>query len=90
LAASSSEIDLNWSGSTDNVGVTGYFLERCAGTGCTPSAFATPSATPFFDTGRTPSTSYSYRIRAGDAAGNLSPYSNVVTYTTPAASPDCN
>lgn len=90
LAASSSEIDLNWSGSTDNVGVTGYFLDRCAGTGCTPSAFATPSGTPFFDTGTTPSTSYSYRIRASDAAGNLSSYSNVVTFTTPASSPDCN
>ena len=32
-----------------------------------------------------PSTSYSYRVRATDAAGNLSPYSNIASATTPAA-----
>ena len=31
----------------------------------------------------TASTSYSYRVRATDAAGNLSPYSNTATATTP-------
>ena len=29
------------------------------------------------------STSYSYRVRATDAAGNLSPYSNTASATTP-------
>ena len=31
-----------------------------------------------------PATTYRYRVRAADAAGNLSPYSNVATATTPA------
>ena len=31
------------------------------------------------------STSYSYRVRATDAAGDLSPYSNTASATTPAA-----
>ena len=91
LAASSTEIDLTWSGSTDNVGVTGYFIERCSGASC--SGFiqiATPSAAPFYDPVLSPATAYSYRVRASDAAGNLSPYSNVVSMSTPASSPDCN
>src|SRR5260370_23494635 len=29
------------------------------------------------------STSYSYRVRATDAAGNLGPYSNILSVTTP-------
>src|SRR6202046_1183102 len=33
--ASASEVDLSWGASTDNVGVTGYQVERCSGTGCT-------------------------------------------------------
>src|SRR6516162_5197923 len=32
---SASEVDLSWGASTDNVGVTGYQVERCSGTGCT-------------------------------------------------------
>ena len=30
----SSQIDLSWTASTDNVGVTGYRVERCQGSGC--------------------------------------------------------
>ena len=33
-AVSSGEIDLSWSASTDNVGVSGYRVERCQGVGC--------------------------------------------------------
>jgi chitodextrinase len=85
-AASASQINLSWTASTDNVGVTGYLLERCSGAGCTNFAqIATPTATTFNDTGLTASTSYSYRVRATDAAGNLSAYSNTSSATTPAA-----
>ena len=43
-AASSSQINLSWTASTDNVGVTGYRVERCQGAGCTTFAqIATPS-----------------------------------------------
>ncbi len=82
-AASSSQISLSWTASTDNVGVTGYLVERCQGAGCNNFAqIATPTATTYNDTALTVSTSYSYRVRATDAAGNLSSYSNVASSTT--------
>lgn len=86
-ASSSSQIGLTWTASTDNVGVTGYRIERCSGASC--SSFAqigtTTGATSYSDTGLTAATSYSYRVRATDAAGNLSGYSNVATASTPAS-----
>ena len=82
-AASASQINLSWTASTDNVGVTGYLVERCSGAGCTNFAqIGTPTSTSFSDTGLTAGTSYSYRVRATDAAGNLSAYSNIATATT--------
>jgi RHS repeat-associated protein len=82
-AASASQINLSWAASSDNVGVTGYRVERCAGAGCSGFAqIATPTGTSFSDTGLTPATSYSYRVRAADAAGNLSAYSNVASAST--------
>jgi hypothetical protein len=82
-AAGNSQIDLSWTGSTDNVGVTGYLVERCDGAGC--SAFtqvASVSGTSYSDTGLAAGTSYSYQVRATDAAGNPSQYSNVASATT--------
>jgi chitodextrinase len=84
-AVSTSQINLSWTASTDNVGVTGYKVERCQGAGCSNfGQIATPTTTTFNDTGLTASTSYSYRVRATDAAGNLSTYSNSGTVSTPA------
>jgi hypothetical protein len=81
--STSSEIDLTWSPSTDNVGVTGYMVERCKGFGCSNFVqIASTIGTLFNDTGLTTSTTYSYRVRATDAAGNLSGYSNTVTANT--------
>ena len=66
--------------------MTGYQVERCQGAACTNFAqIATPTATTFNDTGLAASTTYRYRVRATDAAGNLSGYSNVATATTAAA-----
>src|SRR5262249_11015442 len=86
--ASGTQINLSWSASTDNVGVAGYRVERCQGTGCTGfGQVATPSGTTFNDQGLSPNTSYSYRVRAVDAVGNLGGYSPVATATTQAPSP---
>ena len=78
-------MNLSWTASTDNVGVTGYRVERCQGAGCTTFAqVGTPTATSFGDTGLSASTTYRYRVRAVDAAGNLSAYSAIATATTQA------
>ena len=83
-AVSGGEVDLAWGASSDNVGVSGYQLERCQGSGCSNFAqIATPTGTSYKDTSVSPSTSYSYRVRASDAAGNLSSYSNIVGASTP-------
>src|SRR6202035_5171875 len=84
-AASATQINLTWTASTDNVGVTGYLIERCQGAGCATFAqIAAPgTGTTYSDMGLTASTSYSYRVRATDAAGNLSVYSNTASATTP-------
>src|SRR5207237_9823170 len=83
VATSGSQINLMWMAATDDVGVTGYLVERCQGSGCTAFAqIASVSATAFNDTGLSANTSYSYRVRATDAAGNLGPYSNVASATT--------
>src|SRR5439155_4974322 len=83
-APSGTHVNLAWGASTDNVAVTNYRLERCLGV-CTNAGFvklASPTGTSFDDSALTPHTTYSYVVRAEDAAGNLSPYSNVVTLTT--------
>ncbi|MGZ4413914.1 MAG: LamG-like jellyroll fold domain-containing protein, partial [Gaiellaceae bacterium] len=85
-AISATRVDLSWGAATDNVAVTGYQIERCQGTGC--NSFAqigtTTTATSYSDTTATPNTSYSYRVRANDAANNLGAYTNTATTTTPA------
>ena len=83
-ANSPTQISLTWIASTDNVGVTGYQVQRCQGAGCTNyTQVATPTVPSFTDTDRSPNTTYRYRVRAVDAAGNLSAFSTVVTVTTP-------
>jgi chitodextrinase len=78
-ATSSSQVNLSWTGSTDNVGVTGYDVYRGA------AKLTTVPGTTYSDPGLQPSTSYGYYVVARDAAGNLSPQSNTATATTQAA-----
>ncbi len=88
-AASQSQINLTWAASTDDVGVTAYQVFRCQGTACTGfTQIGTPTTTSLADTGRAASTSYRYRVRARDAAGNLSGYSNIANATTFAPVPN--
>ncbi|TAK07538.1 MAG: fibronectin type III domain-containing protein, partial [Candidatus Manganitrophaceae bacterium] len=83
-AVNDSQINLLWDASADNVGVAGYRVERCQGVTCTNFVeVAQPTTTNFNDTGRSPATAYQYRVRAVDAAGNLSGYSNIAAATTP-------
>jgi chitodextrinase len=83
VAATTSQIDLAWGASTAAAGVTGYRVERCEGAGCTNFAqIASPPGTTYSDTGLAADTSYSYRVRAVDGTGALSPYSNVATAAT--------
>ncbi|HEY6265627.1 MAG TPA: fibronectin type III domain-containing protein [Candidatus Acidoferrum sp.] len=89
-AISSSQINLSWTASTDPAGITGYIIELCQGTGCTAfGRIAAPvgTATTYNDLGLSPSTTYSYRVWATDAAGNASGYSNIATATTPSTAP---
>ena len=89
-AAASTEIDLSWGAATDNVGVTGYQIWRCQGAGCTTYSQLTQttgSATTYKDLSPAPTTTYSYQVRALDAAGNTGPYTNSAQVATPGVPP---
>lgn len=84
---SASQINLSWTASTDNVAVTGYRVERCQGSTCTNFAqVGAPIATSYSSTGLSASTTYRFRVRANDAAGNLSGDSSIASATTQATS----
>jgi len=72
-AVSVGQINLTWNASTDGVGVAGYRVFRCQGTGCSPAAqVATTTATSFADSALSPASAYSYAVSAFDAANNVS------------------
>jgi len=74
---------LSWTASTDNVGVTGYVVQRSLGVGSTVFAqVGTPTVTTFTNAGLSSRTLYNYRVQARDAAGNLSGYSKVASVKT--------
>ncbi|MGV9573379.1 carbohydrate binding domain-containing protein, partial [Streptomyces nigra] len=74
---SSTSVSLAWNASTDNVGVTGYDVFR--GSTQVLSGVSGTSATVG---GLSPSTSYTFTVKARDAAGNVSAASNAVSVTT--------
>jgi len=77
------QINLSWTASMDNVAVTSYQVQRCQGSPCSEfSTIGSPTTTSFSDTGLIPVTSYSYRVRALDAADNRSTFSNLATAAT--------
>jgi chitodextrinase len=79
---SSSEIDLAWTASSDNVGVAGYRIVRNG------SQLTTVAGTSYADTSVAASTTYTYSVTAYDAAGNVSAPSASVTASTPSATAD--
>jgi regulation of enolase protein 1 (concanavalin A-like superfamily) len=79
IRASASQVNLTWGAATDGAPITGYLVERCAGTNCTSFAqIANLAGTTYADSGLAASTDYSYRVRATDAT-TPGPYSNIAT-----------
>ena len=78
-AASSTQINLTWTASTDNVGVTGYNVYK------NNVLLANTASTTYSSIGLTPSTTYTFYVKAYDAQNNVSAQSNTVTVSTPAA-----
>ncbi len=74
-------IGLNWTASTDNVAVTNYLIYRSTN-GTLGPLFATvaPNAS-WVDTSVSAGTSYTYAVRARDAAGNISWRTNLTSLT---------
>lgn len=76
VVASSSQIDLSWFASKDNVGVIAYKIYR-DGVGINST-----SKTVYSDLGLSPGISYKYTVAAYDASGNLSSQSNSIILAT--------
>jgi chitodextrinase len=74
----SSSVSLAWNASTDNVGVADYEVLRGS------SVVATVTSTATTINGLSPSTAYTFQVRARDAARNVSALSAAVTASTPA------
>jgi chitodextrinase len=73
------QIGLNWSPSTDNVGVTYYQISRNG------QQIGITANNSYLNSGLTPDTTYTYSVRAADAAGNLSAATQIATTTDPAS-----
>jgi len=75
-AVSTSQIDLSWTASTDNVGVTGYKIYRDT------VYVATTGGTTYSDVGLSAGTTYTYTVSAIDASLNESAQSASASATT--------
>jgi len=82
-ASSTTQINLSWTASTDNVAVTGYRVYRNG------VQVGSPAGTSYSDTGLSSSTTYTYTVAACDAAGNCSGRSVAVSVTTLTPAPVC-
>ena len=92
VATSINQVKLTWTASTDNIGVNNYIVERCLGAACSGTSFTqigSPTVNSYVDSGLSPGTTYRYRVKAVDAAGNQSVYTAIATAaTTVVAAPD--
>jgi chitodextrinase len=80
FALSATEIALSWTASSDAFGVTAYQVWR------DEVPVASVGVTSYTDSALTPSTAYSYKVAAVDAAGNQSVFSDSAIVTTNANS----
>ena len=75
LALKGKNIKLTWKAATDNVGVTGYSVWRNS------AQIGQVTGTSYADSAITSGATYTYWVKAFDAAGNTSASSNQVTLT---------
>ncbi|MDC0708662.1 glycosyl hydrolase family 18 protein [Stigmatella sp. ncwal1] len=80
----STSVSLTWNASSDNVGVTGYEVFS----GSTSTAVATSSSTSATVSGLSANMTYTFTVKARDAAGNRSAASSAFSVTTSPASTD--
>lgn len=80
-AVSQSQININWSASTDNVAVVGYDVYRSTNGG-TAAKVGSAGGTSYGDTGLAAGVKYDYYIIARDVAGNVSSKSVIVSAKT--------
>ena len=86
-AISANRIDLTWTTSTDNTGVTGYNIQRCTGSSCAPATNIDTSTTnSYSDTSLNSETTYTYTVSAYDAVLNTSNQSSQAQATTQSSS----
>ncbi len=83
-AVSETRINLSWEASVDNVGVTGYRIERSLDGSSSWTQIGTSVITSYSDMTVSANTTYYYRVKAVDAANNTSDPSISVNATTPA------
>jgi chitodextrinase len=81
LDRTGTSVDLQWERATDNVAVAEYVVSDGSTTRTVP-AQPRSLVTSFVFTGLAPETSFTFTVRARDAAGNLSPPSNVQAIAT--------
>lgn len=75
-AKTATTVDLTWTASSDNIGVTGYDVFRDG------TKVASVSGTSTTVTGLTTATQYAFTVKAKDATGNTSAASNSLSVTT--------
>lgn len=88
FAVSPTQINLSWTPTSDNVGVTAYRVYRNGSAEfrtVNVQSSTSNNVITWADTQLSPATTYSYTVRAVDAAGNLSEPSNMATAVTPKA-----
>ncbi|MDY8137363.1 InlB B-repeat-containing protein [Aquimarina sp. 2201CG5-10] len=71
-----SSVSLDWNASTDNVAVSGYDVYR------NNTLIGSIASTGYTINGLSSNTTYAFKVRAKDAAGNVSGFSNTVNVTT--------
>ena len=83
-AASTTVVNLSWTDNSNNE--DGFKIERCTGNSCTNFAQVGQigaNLTSFSSSGLTKNTWYRFRVRAFNASGGNSAYSNIVAVKTP-------